>query len=157
DTDMRHQFVLAMVWQPDYYSGDSAVLRHLTRGWSISPIVKMHSGFPFTINNGADANLDGVGTDRARLVGDPLNGSCPSGAPVGSITCWFNTAAFAKNNPTNGLPVDGTSPRNFLDAPSFRDVDLAISRSFKLTERFNLQFRGEALNVFNIVSLNSPS
>jgi hypothetical protein len=158
DTDMRHQLVVAMIWQPDYYGGDNAVLRHLTRGWSISPILKMHTGFPFTIANGADANLDGNGTDRAQLVGDPFSGgSCPSGAPVGSSACWFNTAAFVRNNPANGASVDGNSPRNFLNQPSYRDVDLAISRTFRLSERFNLQFRGEALNVFNIVSLNAPA
>jgi hypothetical protein len=157
DTDMRHQFVVAMIWQPDYYNGDSSMLRHLTRGWSISPILKLHSGFPFTIANGADANLDGNNTDRAQMVGDPFSGSCPSGAPVGSVACWFNTAAFARNNPTNGAPVDGNSPRNFLHQPAYRDVDLAIFRTFKVNERFSVQFRGEALNVLNMVSLNAPS
>jgi hypothetical protein len=157
DTDMRHQLVVAMIWQPDYYNGESSVLRHVTRGWSISPILKLHGGFPFTISNGADANLDGNNTDRAQLVGDPFSGSCPSGAPVGSAACWFNTAAFARNTPTNGAPVDGNSPRNFLNQPSYRDVDLAIFRTFKVNERFSLQFRGEALNVFNMVNLNAPN
>lgn len=76
---------------------------------------------------------------------------------MGSVLCWFNTTAFAKNNPTNGSPVDGTSPRNFLNQPAYRDLDLAISRTFKVSERFNLQFRGEALNVLNMVSLNAPA
>src|SRR5215472_10064744 len=125
DTDMRHQLVVAMIWQPDYYNGDSSVLRHVTRGWSISPILKLHSGFPFTISNGADANLDGNNTDRAQLVGDPFSGSCPSGAAVGSVACWFNTSAFVRNNPTNGAPVDGNSSRNSLNQPAYRDVDLA--------------------------------
>jgi hypothetical protein len=157
DTDMRHQIVVAMIWQPDYYTGGNSILRHVTKGWSISPILKWHSGFPFTVLNGADANLDGNNTDRAQLVADPLSGSCPSGAPLGSAACWFNTAAFAKNNPTNGAPVDGSSPRNFLNQPGYRDVDLAIFRTFKVSERFGLQFRGEALNVFNMVSLNAPN
>jgi hypothetical protein len=158
DTDMRHQLVLAMIWEPDYYSGSNSFLRHLTRGWSVSPILSVHSGFPFTVLNGADANLDGTtSTDRAQLVGDPLAGSCPSGAPIGAAVCWFNTAAFAKNVPTNGAPVDGNSPRNFLNQPSYRDVDLAIFRTLKVNERFNLQFRGEALNAFNMVSLNAPN
>jgi hypothetical protein len=76
---------------------------------------------------------------------------------VGSSVCWFNTAAFAQNVPANGASMDGNSPRNFLHQPSYRDVDLAISRAFKASERFSLQFRGEALNVFNIASLNAPN
>jgi hypothetical protein len=162
DTDMRHQLVVAMVWHPDYYSGGNSVVRHVTHGWSVAPILKLHSGFPFTVSNGADANLDGNNTDRAQLVGDPMSGNClnPDGTPgpaVGAAACWFNNTAFVRNTPANGAPVDGNSPRNFLNQPSYRDVDLAIFRTFKVGERFSLQFRGEALNVFNMVSLNSPS
>jgi hypothetical protein len=161
DTDMRHQLVVSLIWQPDYYSGGSAVVRGIANGWSISPILKMHSGFPFTVLNGADANLDGNNTDRAQLVGDPFNGTCPAtaskpAAPVGSAACWFNTSAFVRNPTTAGI-IDGNSPRNFLNQPAYRDMDLAISRTFKLNERFRLQFRGEALNVFNMVSLNAPN
>jgi len=29
DTDMRHQLVVSMIWQPDYYTGENRVLRHL--------------------------------------------------------------------------------------------------------------------------------
>lgn len=162
DIDMRHQLVVAMIWQPDYYTGGNSVVRHITHGWSISPILQWHSGFPFTVLNGADANFDGNSTDRAQLVGNPLTGNClePGGVvgpPVGSAGCWFNNTAFVQNKPTNGAPVDGNSPRNFLNGPGYRDVDLAIFRTFKVNERFSLQIRGEALNVFNMVILNSPN
>src|SRR5262249_28499045 len=123
DTDMRHQLVVSMIWQPDYYSGGNRWVRQFANGWSISPILKMHSGFPFSVLNGVDANFDGNSTDRAELVGDPQTGSCPNGSPVGSAACWFNTSAFARN-PTTGPLIDGNSPRNFLDQPSYRDVDL---------------------------------
>ena len=156
DTDMRHQLVVSMTWQPDYYQGENRWVRHLANGWSVSPILKLHSGFPFTVLNGADANFDGNGTDRAQLVGDPRSGSCANGSPVGASQCWFNTAAFSRNPTTGTTPIDGNSPRNSLNQAAYRDVDLAIFRTFKLTERINLQFRGEALNVFNMASLNVP-
>ena len=47
-----------------------------------------------------------------------------------------------------------------LRGPIFKDVDLAISRSFplnRLKEGSDLQFRADAYNVFNIVSLSTPS
>jgi len=157
DTDMRHHMVVSMIWQPDYYSGGNSILRNILNGWSVSPILKIHSGFPFTVTNGADANLDGNNTDRAQLVGDPLSGTCPNGLPVGSALCWFNTSAFVRNNPTNGAPVDGNSARNLLDQAGYKDVDLAIFRTFKIRERMNFQVRGEALNVFNFVNLNAPA
>jgi hypothetical protein len=150
DTDMRHQMVVSMIYQPDYYTGGNSLLRNVVNGWSISPILKVHSGLPFSISNGADANLDGNNNDRAQLVGNP-NISNPGSA------AWFNTAAFARNAPINGSPVDGNSPRNLLDAPGYKDVDLAIFRTFKVRESMNLQFRAEAMNVFNMANLNPPN
>jgi hypothetical protein len=150
DTDQRHAFAAAIVFQPDYYSGGSAVARHILNGWSISPIIKLRSGVPFTVFNGIDANLDGVSnTDRAQLIGDP-HLSHPSAAE------WFNTAAFAQNQAATGVATDGNSPRNFLDNPGYRDIDLAISRDFKLNERCWLTFRAEGSNAFNMVSLVGP-
>ena len=94
--------------------------------------------------------MDGNNNDRAQLIGDP-HISNPNAAQ------WFNTAAFAKNAVVTGVPVDGNSPRNFLDAPGYKNVDLAIFRNFPVTERFKLEFRAEASNVLNIVNLNTPS
>ena len=73
DTDQRHVFSMSLTYQPDYFSKSSnAVLRHIFNGWSISPIIKMRSGLPFTVTNGnVDANLDGSTNDRAQLIGDP--------------------------------------------------------------------------------------
>jgi carboxypeptidase family protein len=157
DTDMRHQLVVSMIWQPDYYTGESSILRHLTKGWTVSPILKMHSGFPFSLLNGKDVNFDGNNTDRPQQVGNPLIGTCPGGASVGTPSCWFNTSAFLQIQPVNGSPVDGNTPRNSLRGPAYKDVDLAVSRTFKIHERLNLQIRAEALNLFNIVSLNAPA
>ncbi|HWY71174.1 MAG TPA: carboxypeptidase regulatory-like domain-containing protein [Terriglobales bacterium] len=150
DIDARHTAVISLTYQPDYYTGDSRVVRSLINGWSISPIVRLHTGLPFSVSNGADANLDGNNNDRAQLIGDP-HISNPNAAQ------WFNTAAFAKNAVVTGVPVDGSSPRNFLDAPGYKNVDLAIFRNFPVTERFKLEFRAEASNVLNIVNLNTPS
>ena len=45
---------------------------------------------------------------------------------------WFNTAAFVQNRVVTGVATDGNSPRNLLDGPGFKVVDLAISRDFRL-------------------------
>jgi hypothetical protein len=151
DTDQRHIFSMSLTYRPDYFSkGSNAVARHIFNGWSISPIIKMRSGLPFTVTNGnVDANLDGVGTDRARLIGDPSIAN-PTAAR------WFNIAAFAQNSVVTGVATDGTSPRNLLYGPGYSTVDLALSRDFSLSERFKLRFRAEATNAFNHVNLGQP-
>ena len=142
---------MSLTYQPDYFSkNDNAALRHIFNGWSISPIIKIRSGLPFTVTNGnVDANLDGSTNDRARLIGDPHIDN-PTAAR------WFNTAAFAQNPVVTGVATDGNSARNLLYGPGYSTVDLGISRDFHLTERVRLRFRAEATNAFNHVNLGQP-
>jgi hypothetical protein len=150
DTDQRHVFTASLNYEPDYYTGGNAIVRNILNGWSISPIVKLRSGNPFTVTNGSvDSNLDGSTNDRAALVGDPHLDN-----PTAAM--WFNTAAFAQNKVVTGVATEGNAPRNLLDGPGYRDVDLAISRDFRLSERFKLRFRAEGTNAFNMVSLGTP-
>jgi len=150
DTDQRHVFSMSFNYQPDYFSKSNAVVRTILNGWSISPIIKLRSGLPFTITNGnVDANLDGNPNDRAQLIGDPHLDN-----PTAAM--WFNTAAFVQNKVVTGVATDGNSPRNLLDGPGYKVVDLAISRDFRFNERFKLRFRAEATNVFNMVNLGQP-
>ncbi|MEP7272175.1 MAG: carboxypeptidase regulatory-like domain-containing protein [Acidobacteriota bacterium] len=150
DTDQRHVFSMSLNYELEYYTGSNGIVRNILNGWTISPIVKLRSGLPFTITNGnVDANLDGNTNDRAQLVGDPTIDN-PTAAQ------WFNPAAFLQNKVVTGVATNGSSPRNLLDAPGYRVVDLGISRDFKLGERFKLRFRAEGTNVFNMVSLGQP-
>jgi hypothetical protein len=150
DSDQRQVFSMSANWNIDYYRGGNAVVAGLANGWRIAPIVKLRSGLPFTVvNGGVDANLDGNTADRAQVTGDPTL-SDPTAA------MWFNTAAFARNAAATGQPVEGNSPRNFLDGPGYKVVDLAISRDFHLHGSARLTLRGEATNAFNMVNLGQP-
>jgi outer membrane receptor protein involved in Fe transport len=157
DFDIRHQFAASVVWQLNYYHGQNFFGRGLLNGWAVSSIINVHSGLPFTILNGKDANLTGSAVERAQLV--------PGQNPLAvnrTAAEWFNIGAFSQNPSTlvNGIAVDGNSGRNMLRGPTFKDADLAVSRDFRLSrfrEGMGLQLRADAYNVFNIVSLNPPS
>jgi hypothetical protein len=150
DTDQRHNFSTSVNWNIDYYRGDNGVLAAIVNGWSIGPIIKLRSGRPFTVTNGnVDANLDGNTADRAQIIGDPHIEN-PTAAQ------WFNTAAFVQNKIVTGVATDGNSPRNLLDGPGYRVVDLAVSRDFRLPGKTKLSFRAEATNAFNIVNYGQP-
>ena len=151
DTDQRHVFSMSLNFQPDFYRGDNRFAKAIINGWSISPIIKLRSGRPFTVTNGnVDANLDGVATDRARLIGNPfISNPTPDR--------WFNIEAFAQNPIVTGNPVDGNSPRNLLTGPGFSVVDMAVSRDFRFAERYRLRLRVEGTNVFNMVNYEQPN
>jgi hypothetical protein len=120
-------------------------------GWTLSPIVTFNSGLPFTVTSGKDNNLDGQSNDRANTVGNPVLDPHRDRAAV--LAQWFNPAAFV----SNPIGTDGTSARNLLDGPGFRNVDMGLFRDFAFGERFKLQFRAEFTNFFNLVSLNGPN
>ena len=150
DIDQRHAVSFSAIWQPEFSYGGHAVLQGVLNGWSISPIARWHSGLPFTVSNGADANLDGTNNDRAKLVGNPV-------LAENSSLEWFNIAAFTRNPVITGSPVDGNSGRNLLSQPGFRTVDLAVFREFRFREKYGMEFRAEATNTFNMVNLNAPN
>ncbi len=165
DSDMRHQAVISMVWKPDYFDHFNPVARHLLNGWSIAAIVNVHSGKPFSITTGTDDNFDGDNNDRPNIVPGQTAHLIPYQRSVltASTAQWFNTSAYCKNGaagcPAGAGPsgLDGTVRANSLDSPGYRDVDASIFRDFTIHGRIKFQFRGEATNVFNMVSLSAPA
>ena len=53
-------------------------------------------------------------------------------------------------NNTNPIAnVVGSGGINYIEGPSTKRVDFTMSKTIQFTERFRLQLRGEAFNVFN--------
>lgn len=67
---------------------------------------------------------------------------------------WFNTNCFQVTpiaNPVadNNFPSGG---RGIIFGPSTKRVDFTMSKNLRFSERFRLQLRAEAFNVFNITN-----
>jgi Carboxypeptidase regulatory-like domain len=162
DNDKRNVAVISGIWNLDYYHGDQGWAKWAANGWKISAIAFMQSGAPFTITTGSDKNADSYSNDRPNLV-PGVNPFYSTHRPrTVSSQAWFNTAAFTSNGP--GLPggigpggADGNTPRDFLRAPGYRDVDLGLERDFRIREGMAFAFRADMTNVFNLVSLNAPT
>jgi hypothetical protein len=160
DYDQRHTASISGVWNIDYYRGSSFVFKELANGWSISPIITLNSGTPVNIVTGSDKNSDSYGTDRPNLVPGQNAFLDPHRSRSVARNAWFNTAAFTPNGPGLGIGTggaDGNTPRDYLRAPGYRDVDLGIFRDVHFQRGIMLQFRGEATNAFNLVSLSAPT
>lgn len=140
------------------FSSNNSVVDYIVGNWQVNGIFTYTSGQPFTVSiSGDTANtLGGViplgYTQRADLVGDPNTGSCPNGAAVHTVTCWFNTNAFAVPAPY----TFGNSGRNMLRGDQFSNLDLSLFRFFPLGEKHRLEFRAEAFNLLNHVNLGLP-
>jgi hypothetical protein len=67
---------------------------------------------------------------------------------------WFNPAAFSE--PQQPFR-QGTAGRNSLRGPSLWESDLSLSKNLLLSERYKLELRADAFNVFNHANLANPN
>ena len=161
DDDRRHVATISGIWNLEYYHGSNSILKQMANGWTISPIYYLQSGSPFEITTGSTKNDDSNGHNRPDLVAGVNAFLDPHRSRPAAAGEWFNTAAFVSNGPgvAGGIGpggADGNTPRDYLIGPGYRDVDLGIFRNIHF-EHLDFQLRGEATNVFNMVSLNNPS
>lgn len=161
DDDQRSVVSISGLWNIDYFHGSNSLMKQIVNGWTISPIVSLHSGTPVEIVTGSNRNDDSENHNRPDLVAGVNAFLDPHRGRRVARYAWFNTAAFTPNGPgvVGGIGpggADGNTPRSYLRAPGYRDIDLGLFRDFHF-ERFVLQLRGEATNAFNMVSLNGPT
>jgi len=139
--DIRHTFSAAATY--DIPKVDTnRLLRPIVNSWVVDAILIVYSAPPFNPIAGGFPVSGLFGSTRPDLVPNvPLYVDDPTVAGGRRI----NRAAFSF--PPGGQ--QGTLGRNALRGFPVSQVDMALARRFTLTERWRLQLRAEAFNVFN--------
>ena len=121
--------------------------RRLAVEWDLS----RESGLPFTVASaGTSVNAPG-NTQTAEQVFP--NVAIVGGHGIGANgASYFNPAAFA---PVTTVSF-GNSGRDILRGPGVFNVNASMFRTFRLTEKFQLQFRAEAFNLTNTPQFGQP-
>jgi hypothetical protein len=145
------------------------VTKKLTAGWEMLVISTITSGSPFTVYSGIQQTGAGSnGVDRPDQIAEPhlstarkrredYFGRGPANASFFSIPINLPGGT----GPNSGY--FGTLGRNTFRGPAFYDYDFAFIKDTKLGERnsgielFDLQFRAEFFNLFNIVDMGLPA
>ena len=136
DLDQRHHFTGSVVWAPPYARNlSNHAERYLLDGWSLSSIVTVFSGQP---------------------VNPVFSGSFQPKETIGGVTYTgvdFDATGGMVSN-SGGSPGFGTGRvpqlgRNTFTGPGLWNIDLRISRTFPIHERYQFQILGEAFNLFN--------
>ena len=126
----------------------------LPYGFQISPIVQFATARPYSINSGIDLDGDGrstidrvcTGFDSRTLLEGVLNGTVPAGATTPGCT------QVSVNSQRTGFVSNGTS----LDERSGRyfNVDMRVTKSFPIGERFRVKAYVNFFNLFNRENLS---
>ncbi|MEP6635910.1 MAG: TonB-dependent receptor, partial [Acidobacteriota bacterium] len=179
DFDVRHNFVLSGLWDIPIFRHRSDFLGKVFGGFQINGILDMHSGFPWTPQQGCcffdrasdaanDANGDGKGNDFPTqyfggAISNPsnqdfINGLFPNGGRV-AFGVIEDCSDFPIHCVTTRLRGPAGVGRNSFRGPGYRSVDLSLVKQTKLPsflhlgEAANLEVRANFFNVFNILNL----
>jgi hypothetical protein len=129
-----------------FASNAKGVVGHAIGGWQLSGIVALTSGLPFTVSWGDNTLLNSPMSQRPDRI---ASGKLAN--PTRNL--WYDPTAFIL---PPQLYTYGNSGKGILEGPGWAQTDLGLFKSFKLTEKFNLQFRWEAINAFNRTNMALP-
>jgi hypothetical protein len=149
--DRTHNFQTYWVLEGPFGKGHrwatSGIASKLLENWQLNGILSAMSGFPTTLVQNNAANLNAASSGQ---VPDQVKANVGILGGVGPGRPWFDPAAFAAVSiPSNQPQRFGNAGRNNVRGPGFFNTDLSLFRTFDIKERVQMQFRAEALNVFN--------
>jgi outer membrane receptor protein involved in Fe transport len=173
--DVTHK--VAITWLYDLPSPNlsNRFARGAASGWEWAGSYLFQSGQPVTIQSGVDSNgnldaagdrailnaagLQGVGSIVSRVCRNPATGATfvattttPCGATATAVN--QNTVGYVANTPNAryiqaGVGAVPNLGRNTFNSPYFNVWNMSVLKNQKLTERFRLQLRVDAYDVFN--------
>ncbi len=161
----NHRFVTNLVYQLPFGRGrqmlNSGLLGALFGNWSVSGILTLQSGHPFTVTRGVpqSGTVPSGGSDRPDLVGDPFvagpvaaNPSCSAPSDIHTTANWFNPCAFM------AAPGRfGNAPRSAFFGPRFDNLDVSVLRDIPMSGNSQrLRVEVQIFNIFNIAHYNLP-
>ena len=145
--DLRHRGVGSVVYEIPFFKRN-----RYFGGWEFSTLVSKQTGhyFAITVPNARQRlGATGVGTWWPDRIGDPR---------IDNPTTqrWFDTTAFVLPRRADGTWYFGNAGRSILASDGPFNWDAGLTKNFRITERFALQFRGEVFNLTNTPTLDDP-
>jgi hypothetical protein len=160
--DIRRRFSWQLGYALPKRGGNFAKVKD---GWGVDSAVTIQDGQPFTLNYNFEGDYSGGGEgfDRPDVVGPIQYGSAPYNflnLSSFSVPCtWGNTTATSVEGDSNclaGTRHFGDLGRNQLVATGFREWNFSVFKNTPITERVELQLRGEFFNLLNHPNFSNP-
>jgi hypothetical protein len=131
-----------------------ARISYTLRGWTASSVVLLKQGTPFnvtTLDGPGFGNVDGNGGDRPNLLDPGILGRS-IGNPDTSVA-RLPRSAFAFIRPD---AETGNLGANVFRKGAIRNVNAAITRSWKVAGESEVTLRAESINLFNTPQFAEP-
>ncbi len=127
------------------HGGMNRIVDGIVGGWSLYTFLTIQSGQPLAIGMGTPRLADG--NQRPNVVCSNLRTGISYREAARTATPYLNESCFA--DPGDNVP--GNAPRHFsqLRGDGIRNVDMSLSKEFKISEGKALQVRAEMFNIAN--------
>jgi hypothetical protein len=169
--DARHRLVMSYYWQVPKHNFNSFADK-LVNGWALSGITTFQTGFPIRISTVADNEL--MYSFDFELPGQPAQvAPFHTMKPQSNNNYFFDPNSFTDNATDSSAPpcsagavyecyqpsllgTLGNTKRTICCGPHISNTDLAILRTFPVSERMHVDFRAEFFNIFNHTQFYNP-
>jgi hypothetical protein len=151
--NIPHMLQLAFAYELPFGGGkkwaSDGVGKAIVGGWQINGIFSAYQGRQYTLSaSGASLNMPGGNIQTP----DQIKPTVEKIGAVGDGT-FFDITAFARVTDVRF----GTVGRNSMRAPGVGNLDFSLFRSFRVTEKVDLQFRAETFNLTNTPHFGTPN
>lgn len=156
DFDRTHMFVQSQIWDLPFGKGrrwlQNGPLNTVLGGWRVSNVITFMTGTP--LNFGCNClSIKSPGNHQSPSITGPV------AEPKGVDTqLWFDTSVFfdpTKAAPGNA-PTFGNVGAYWISGPNLFNLDSSLAKVFRLTERFNFEFRTDWFSTTNTPQFNNP-
>ncbi len=141
-TDIRNRFSASVIVAPAWGNSAAGAKRLLVGNWSLSSTIIAQGGQAYT------GMVQGVTAPSAVYNGYAPGASTPATFTYIPLDGSMGGAGITSPGANLAGRIAWVAPGGFK-LPSLYDVDLRLSKQFAITERYNIELRGEAFNVFN--------
>lgn len=175
DSDITHRITFSGGWDLPFDRAWSSGPTRLTKGWSLYPILSWRTGFPLDIPARFPDRFDPTNPGPSG-AGDPQLANALFAQGFNAVqfenprsnqsiagtqgNYYFNPLGFDNNEADYAsAPAQFASyglPRNFFRGPGRTNLDMALAKTTRITERLSAELRLEAFNIFNHEEFSNP-
>lgn len=180
--DVKFNYNLSLLYQTPWFKGQKGILGRILGGWNIAPLFTAASGYPNQVN--IDGSCQAFGEANCSSAATLENGMPITKINSGSASAHYNVPGASNGVAASGDPASGGSGINQFADPakafaSFRpcllgydtscggagvlrgfpmwNLDLTVSKDFRIAERVGITFSAQFANVLNHMQPQDPN
>lgn len=155
DFDQTHAAIARVRYRTPSIGSTGTGWNKALGGWELDSVILLKTGTPFIMYTGSDGpgfgNVDGAMGDRPQLLDPSILGRTINHPDTSRVQLPRSAFDFVTLD-----RASGNLGRNVFRKDGIQNVNLSVSRSWKIASESTLTFRAESINLFNTPQFAYP-